>query len=386
MIGAANGVNPTTCNLCSKDILVSGFYLDGTAQTVTGAPEGFLQDGLGIMVNSLDSLSGAGIRIDDNYVYNTARDGIYIYAGANGLWVTRNYLLSGRGYWAAIHVHQAQQKAMITGNVIRSWTGGCVRHGNIIEGNWCFVSGKVGYVANPMPTGFPCIMGGGSGGTNNDGAIIDGNYVWSCKSDGITAWNDGQVITGNRITANSAGQAFAGINATQDNSGSSLPVRGLVIESNYVQGYSIGLKAINMNTTTILGNDFNATTTPVSYTMVGGGANPIGNSTIRSNGGYNPVGKYTNPFGTTAWGGSNPAIAPYGTAATPSASTNYRIAGVDVFITSTGGTGVSITIQDNKGNTIASGLTTLTMQFIPVGFMINFGAFSPAPTVTVFGN
>src|SRR5207249_3036906 len=99
-----------------------------------------------------------------------------------------------------------------------------------------------------------------------------------------------------------------------------------------------------------------------------------------------PSGKFANPFGTTAWGGSTPSIAPLGTASTPSASTQYRISGMDVFITSTGGTSVSITILDNKGNTIASGLTTLTAQFLPVGYQINFGAFSPAPTVTVFGN
>ena len=45
-------------------------------------------------------------------------------------------------------------------------------------------------------------------------------------------------------------------------------------------------------------------------------------------------------------------------------------------ITSTAGTGVSITLKDGSGNTVASALTTLTAQTLPVGFRINFGAFS----------
>ena len=56
-----------------------------------------------------------------------------------------------------------------------------------------------------------------------------------------------------------------------------------------------------------------------------------------------------------------------------------------MMITSTAGTGVSITLKDSAGNTIASALTTLTAQTLPVGFRINFGAFPVAPTLSVFG-
>jgi len=59
---------------------------------------------------------------------------------------------------------------------------------------------------------------------------------------------------------------------------------------------------------------------------------------------------------------------------------------VDIIITSTGGVDVSITIKDPAGNVIASGLTSLTAMFLPIGYKINFGAFTTAPTVNVFGN
>jgi predicted dehydrogenase len=63
---------------------------------------------------------------------------------------------------------------------------------------------------------------------------------------------------------------------------------------------------------------------------------------------------------------------------------NYR-ANTDFIINSSGGTGVSISILDDFGNTIASGLTTLAAFRISQGMHINFGAFSGTPSTTVFG-
>ena len=102
---------------------------------------------------------------------------------------------------------------------------------------------------------------------------------------------------------------------------------------------------------------------------------------------FNPVGLLTTPFTTTVPSGGSAWVgigAPSGTAA-PVASTAYRAEVTDLMITSTGGTAVSITITDAAGNTIASGLTTLTNYYLPAGFSIDFGAFTAAPTVTVFG-
>jgi hypothetical protein len=73
-----------------------------------------------------------------------------------------------------------------------------------------------------------------------------------------------------------------------------------------------------------------------------------------------------------------------GTSANLQASVDYSIIGSDMYITSSGGTNVSITIKDKNSNTVASGLTALNMQVLPVGWVINFGAYSVAPTVSVY--
>jgi hypothetical protein len=67
-----------------------------------------------------------------------------------------------------------------------------------------------------------------------------------------------------------------------------------------------------------------------------------------------------------------------------SASQDYVINGVDLLLTSSGGTGVSIEIKDAFGTTVASGLSTLSGYYLPCGYNIDFGGFSVAPTVNVF--
>ena len=101
---------------------------------------------------------------------------------------------------------------------------------------------------------------------------------------------------------------------------------------------------------------------------------------VKDNAGLNPINRITNHTNTT----QNQIGFYGGTTATVVASTDYTIVGSNVLITSTGGTGVSITLKDGAGNTVASALTTLTAQTIPLGFKINWGPFSVAPVVTVF--
>jgi len=102
------------------------------------------------------------------------------------------------------------------------------------------------------------------------------------------------------------------------------------------------------------------------------------------------IGVIANPFYDTVFNyelvGNRYTICPIGgSASAPTASRVYVVANVPVLITSTGGTGVNIIIQTQLGNTIASGLTSLTGFYLPVGYSINFGAFSVAPTVTIAG-
>jgi hypothetical protein len=70
----------------------------------------------------------------------------------------------------------------------------------------------------------------------------------------------------------------------------------------------------------------------------------------------------------------------YGINYTPTviASTDYSAVS-NLYIKTRGGTGVSITIKNGSGSTVASSLTSLDYYPLPTGWTINFGAFSVAP-------
>jgi len=113
--------------------------------------------------------------------------------------------------------------------------------------------------------------------------------------------------------------------------------------------------------------------------LIDTGPNGVGPHTIFTNNlGSNPVGLISQPFGTASIGLG-------GTGATPFPSTDYTANGSDLIINVTGGTGVSITIKDGAGNTVQSGLSTITQTLLPYGFKINFGTFTSVPAVSVFG-
>ena len=122
----------------------------------------------------------------------------------------------------------------------------------------------------------------------------------------------------------------------------------------------------------IVGDTFDgSTSTPIFLDDVAGMAVTIANCP----GMNDAVGSLSTPIAPVGTG-----IGLSGTSATIAASTAYRNTGTPLFLNVTGGTGVSITIKDSKGNTVTSGLTTYTGP-LPVGYTINFGAFSVAPTV-----
>jgi hypothetical protein len=102
--------------------------------------------------------------------------------------------------------------------------------------------------------------------------------------------------------------------------------------------------------------------------------------------GLNPVGKLTDPFSgvNVNWMVISLTSSNSPTSAVV-ASTNYTVHDVPVLINSTGGVGVNIKIYDPSGNIVASGASVLNGVYLPIGYKVNFGAFSGAPTVTVFG-
>ena len=106
----------------------------------------------------------------------------------------------------------------------------------------------------------------------------------------------------------------------------------------------------------------------------------------------NPIGIIATPFTAPS---SYVYISLKGTQAGPTSpleygyALNYTIFDAPVWITSTGGVNVSIKVWDGPNwytnSPIVSGLTTLNMMYLPIGYSINFGAFDIAspPTVTI---
>jgi hypothetical protein len=107
------------------------------------------------------------------------------------------------------------------------------------------------------------------------------------------------------------------------------------------------------------------------------------NGAIKDVENFSPFGVITDPFNTVK--ATVGLYWPNGCTSQPASNTDYKAVNTDLLITSSGGTGVNITIKDPSGNTVASGLTALNAQHLPVGYKINFGNFTAAPNVTASG-
>lgn len=101
-------------------------------------------------------------------------------------------------------------------------------------------------------------------------------------------------------------------------------------------------------------------------------------SQIKDNPGYNPVGVIATPFDN-----ATRLVEVSGVAAGPTvASQDYIVRAIPCRIISNGGTAVDITIKDVAGNTIAEPGISCD-EWMEIGWKINFGAFTVAPTITV---
>jgi len=102
--------------------------------------------------------------------------------------------------------------------------------------------------------------------------------------------------------------------------------------------------------------------------------------------GINPYGLMATPFSGVNDDWKVISIgSSYTGSATPPASKNITIRDTAVLISASGGSGLSITIYDRSGNAVVSAAASLTGYYVPIGFKINFGAFSGEPTITVVG-
>lgn len=104
----------------------------------------------------------------------------------------------------------------------------------------------------------------------------------------------------------------------------------------------------------------------------------------RDNIGFNPTGVQSTP-----WDNVNDNFGqPDGDTANPLASTDYTCQGVDCTVYVAGdGTGVTLVLKDPSGTAIVTYTTdTAVVVWVPIGYQLNFGAFSVAPTTAVAGN
>jgi len=237
-------------------------------------------------------------------------------------------------------VIQTDTPAIIKGNMLILSSGSYSAPGILVNGsNYCTISGNIIDMSNV------------TGGSGKYGIFLNGSNLLF----------EGNTLIGigwNSYAGNSFWYAIA------DNSANSLISNNNIISLGTSPIPSVAILSVG---TRYIGN-------------IGG----VWNSTTGSF--VNPFGQIPNPFDnghhtiTPGYWGSSGV-----NATSPSASTTYSVNGSDMIINATGGTGVSITIRDPYGNAVLSGASTLTAQRLPFGYTINFGPFTTAPTVTVFG-
>ncbi len=190
-------------------------------------------------------------------------------------------------------------------------------------------------------------------------------------------------IIGNEILNNTQlnNSTFYGIGLVAE--GANVTLGNVTIVGNLVSGGPYQLVGIGtldcrggtVENVTITSNIITMSPTPIKLDKGSG-------IVVRNNVGYNPVGKISTPFAI-----SPSTMGPMGNSTSPSSNTIYKVSGVDLYFTSSGGIGVSITIKDILGNTVYSPGPGLPVPFfVPVGYQISFGLFSVAPTVVVFGD
>jgi len=209
-----------------------------------------------------------------------------------------------------------------------------------------------------------------------DSAVI-GNYFYKNRGRGLTLANSSR----NSIIGN----VFS--NSSWDNSGVYSDIHLDANNRNNVISGNVFYSPIADHNVRFFytGHSLNLISSNEFIKNLNGAIEVIGpiDARIYNNIGFNPVGLISTPF-------SDSSI-PYGinligTNTVPTADRTYEIQHIDSYITSIGGTGVSITVMDYNDNTIVKDLTSAVMMYLPMGYKIHFGSFSVAPTVIVAGN
>lgn len=210
-------------------------------------------------------------------------------------------------------------------------------------------------------------------GTAGDSQKIIGNEVRLNTGDGIRLVTHGKNshITNNEFLSNGSGTGqydlkldslFGSVNVSNNQFWTS----GSILRCIYLWGA----------TNQVFNNNYFETGTAGGFAgcifLAGGGA--VGLKIYGNAGSQFPIGIFANPFGTAVLGMG-------GSAATPTASTDYIVTGFDVHITAADSSNANnaILVKDPAGTTVLGPVSTLSFLYVPNGFKINWGAFTGTP-------
>jgi hypothetical protein len=236
----------------------------------------------------------------------------------------------------------------------------------------------------------------------SEGTIVTGNHIWDTEVDGILVGVEASevLITNNlirnvgRLTANT----YDGIKVKPGTGSnpSNIRICNNIIgddrstpRNRYAIRFELGAQTINncwVHDNLSYGH---ASSNGVSIDL-GTSGDFEGETRFFNNSGGGPgVSKLATPFKTAA--PAEVGMSLHGGAtytASPSASTTYTVVGTNISMTATGGTAVSMTVEDDAGTNLITTVSTSSNPvrglFLRRGWRVNFGAFTGAPTVTVF--
>lgn len=317
--------------------------------------------------NGIEWNTSGGGNIQDTFLervslFNMGLDGYLISGPHTKVWINQCYCeLAGRH---AINQNAASSNLYLTECYL------VLNNGNGYQGNAASLLQAVNCHFGSNSGQGLALAGAGAG--NNIGNCYIGN---NAQQGILLPPSNAHLIHGN-IIENNGGSSYPAVEVDSMSGPLSL-VANVFYEGrsspNNTVSFIVGASAGQVNAL-VQANQFNGATQGPRISMTSRSGNRL---IVKSNLGWNDtLGKIATPFASSG------RIGPWGTTGTPSPSTDYKAEGPDLMLAVSGGSDVSINITDPTSNTVQSGLSAYT-GVLPVGYSVNFGAFSSAPTVYV---
>jgi parallel beta-helix repeat protein len=356
----------------------------------------------GIMVTSL---GGREAICDGNIIDNAGGEAIGVNRTCDRVIVTNNICRvtqagNGRGYILLESVGdptapQIIKDCVVANNVVNS-SYQCIHirssNGVVVANNTLRNIGAGAAVGEASAGGEGIRLVG-----DNNNIVITGNYIHDTEYDGMLCTGGAQnlIISNNiiRNVARGATNTYDGI--TFELTGTT-NYNNVKVANNHIiddrgtprmrHGINFGMNQHSMHNAWFQGNTITGETGDNFHFGWDINERFTGEVRFLGNSGINTQGKITKPFNNShnQVGIQLASPSTFSYAAGPSASTAYGVVASPIALTATGGTGVQITVKERSGIDMMTNVSTpLYNVFMQVGWTVNFGAFSGAPTVQV---